>query len=426
MTRRLAAALTLGLALAGSSAAPGRAQRLAPPQLTITPLRVAAGSSQPVFGYPLSGVSFPAANTGYAVGAYHSILKTTDGGATWVRQDNPLPTREPGATNTDDPSGQALNAVSFTDADHGVAVAAIGSIVMTADGGATWTVKPTPAPSSVRTIWPEGIAPSSWDLKGVSFTDRDHGFVVGHLGVILSTADGGSTWTYRGNPRYGDLWDVKFVDEFHGQIVGRNTGRPDAISYTTIGTNDAGDSWQENKAGKPGDTVSPINMQGVTVTAPMHAVAVGDSGRIFVTFDEGKTWRNRRSGTNENLTDVAFADRRRGVTVGGINFQGDLRGVVLATNDGGESWTPFPQPDTGYFTSVTFASPSTAYAVGCNDTRPGATIGACDAAAVKIDFPELDASIEEPVSSGGSPLPLSLLGAAGLVAGAGLLLARRR
>ena len=425
MTRRLAAALALGLTLAASSAMTGLAQRLPPPQLTITPLKVSAGASERVFGSTLFGVSFPDAGTGYAVGAYHSIFKTTDGGTTWARQANPLPTREPKKGDTEDPSGQAFTAVSFTDRDHGVAVSAIGSILVTADGGASWTTRQTPAPASVGAIFPQNLPPSRWNFTGVSFTDADHGYVVGPLGLILSTADGGATWVYRGDPRYGDLQDVKFVDEFHGQIVGRNSGRPDAISYTTIGTNDGGDSWQENLAGKPGDGASPLNMQGVTVTAPMHAVAVGDFGRIFVTFDEGKTWRNRRNGTNEALTDVAFADRRRGVAVGGINFQGDLRGVVLASNDGGENWTPFPQPDAGYFTSVTFASQSTAYAVGCTDTvRDGDPV--CDAAAVKIDFPELDASIEEPVSSGGSRLPLFLLGAAVVIAGAGLLLARRR
>lgn len=423
MTRRLAAALALGLALAASAETPGLAQRLPPPQLTITPLKV--GASDPVFVSALFGVSFPDANTGYAVGAYHTIFKTTDGGATWARQTTPLPTREPKKGQAEDPAGQAFTAVSFAEPDHGVAVSGDGSILVTADGGATWTAKRVPAPASVGAIFPQNLPPTSWSFNGVSFTDRDHGFVVGHDGLILATADGGSTWTYRGNPRYGVLQDVKFVDEFHGQIVGRVTGRPDAISYTTIGTNDGGDTWQENLAGKPGDSTSPINMQGVAVTAPMHAVAVGDFGRILVTFDEGKTWRNRRNGTNENLTDVAFADRRRGVAVGGINFQGDLRGVLLATNDGGESWTAFPQPDVGYFTSVTFGSVSTGYAVGCTETiRDGDT--ACEAAAVKIDFPELDASLEEPVSSGGSRLPLFLLGAAVLVAGAGALLARRR
>jgi photosystem II stability/assembly factor-like uncharacterized protein len=425
VTRRLADALVIGLALASSMATPGLAQRVPPPQLTMAPLKVSAGASEPVFGSTLFGVSFPGANIGYAVGAYHNIFKTTDAGATWTRQATPLPTRPPGATNTEDPASQAFAAASFADPEHGVAVSADGSILVTADGGATWTARPTPAPDKVGAIFPRNVAPKSWNFNGVSFTDRDHGVVVGHDGLILTTADGGSTWTYRGNPRYGVLQDVKFVDEFHGQIVGRITGLPDAINYTTIGTNDGGDSWQENVAGKPGDGISPLNMQGVTAADPMHAIAVGDFGRIFVTFDEGKTWRNRRNGTNENLTDVAFLDRRRAVAVGGINFQGDLRGVLLATNDGGESWTPFPQPDVGYFTSVAVASPSTAYAVGCTDTtRDGVNV--CDAAAIKIDFPELDSSLEEPVSSGGSRLPLFLLGAAVLVVGAGTLLARRR
>lgn len=425
MTRRLAAAMALGLTLAASSATPGLAQRLPPPQLTITPLKVSAGASEAVFGSTLFGVSFPNATTGYAVGAYHSIFKTTDGGATWRQQANTLPTRDPKVDPADSPPVKSFTGVSFVDADHGVAVSGGGSILATVDGGTTWTVKPAPAPSTVNAIWPERLPPSSWNFLGVSFTDRDHGVVVGHLGAILSTADGGATWVYRGDPRYGILQDVKFVDEFHGQVVGRISGRPDGINYTTVGTNDGGEAWKANLAGKHDDDVSPLNMSGVTVTAPMHAIAVGDFGRIFVTFDEGKTWRNRRNGTNEALNDVAFADRRRGVAVGGINFQGDVRGVVLASNDGGENWTPFPVPDAGYFTSVTFASPSTAYAVGCTDTvREG--VGVCDAAAVRIDFPELDASIEEPVSSGGSRLPLVLLGAAVLVAGSGFLLARRR
>jgi photosystem II stability/assembly factor-like uncharacterized protein len=425
VSRRLAAALALGCALVAASVTPSRAQRLQPPRLSFTALTVSEIASGPVFGSTLFGVSFPSADTGYAVGAYHSIFKTTDGGTTWERQRNPLPTRAPKKGDTEDPSGQALTAVSFTSPDHGVAVATIGSILVTSDGGASWTLRQAPAPASVGAAFRDNIPPNSWSLTGVSFTDPNNGYVVGRTGLILSTADGGTTWVYRGNPRFGDFQDVEFVDEFHGQIVGRVSGWPDGVSYTTIGTNDAGDSWQETKASTPGDAVSPINMNAVTVTSPMHAVAVGDSGRIFITFDEGKSWRNRRSGTNEELNDVAFADRRRGVAVGGINFQGDLRGVVLATNDGGESWTPFPQPDIGYFTSVTFGSATTAYAVGCTDTiREGVNV--CDAAAVKIDFPELDAVIEEPVSSGGSRLPLFLLGAAVLVAAAGLLLARRR
>ena len=415
MTPRLAAALILSLALPALSPAPGLAQRLPPPELTITPLTIPFNSF-------LFGVSFPDAENGFAVGAYHSILATKDGGTTWARPDQPLPTREPSVGRAEDPTGQAYSAVSSVDSLHAIAVSFDGSVVATVDGGATWNVKPTPAPASVNAIWPDNVRPSSWSFQGVSFVDADHGYVVGHDGLILATADGGTSWTYRGDTRYGVLYDVEFVDQLHGQTVGRVSGRPDMVTYTTLGTNDGAESWQPNLADTTHGEESALNMTAVAVTVPMHAIAIGDGGRIFVTFDEGKTWRVRRSGTNEALNDVAFADRRRGLAVGTVNFQGDVRAIVLATNDGGEGWTAFPQPEIGSFTSVAFASPTTAYAVGCADhTSP------CrQAALVKIDFPELDASIEAPASSGGSRLPLYLLGAAVLIAGAGLLLARRR
>lgn len=257
----------------------------------------------------------------------------------------------------------------------------------------------------------------------MSFVDPDHGVVVGHDGVILTTADGGTTWTYQGKPQYGILRDTELVDEFHGQIVGIGSGRADGIRYTSLGTNDAGEVWQANLADSL-DT-QPADMSGIAVTVPMHAIAVGTGGRIFVTFDEGKSWRLRRHGTNETLYDVAFLDRRRGIAVGGVNFQGESRAIVLATNDGGENWTAFPEPDFAWFQSVTAASLSTAYAVGCTNSV-GDGPGQCGAAIVKIEFPELDSSINAPAPSGGSGLPFVLLGAVALVAGAGLLITRRR
>lgn len=431
MTRRLTAALAMGLALAASSADPGLAQRNPPPELTFTPKSLA-------YETPLYDVSFPDPLNGHAVGANHSVFSTTDGGDTWVRQDDPLPRREPVVYDfehrdaTDAANGSYVG-VSFVDADHGAAVSNTGVVIVTSDGGASWQVRPTPAPSTIDVVYPGNVVPKIWSFHDVAFVDRDHGYVIGADGVILATADNGLTWTYRGKPQYGDLQALDFVDEFHGQVVGTNTGRPDAVNYTTLSTNDSGESWQVNLAGKLTEDPSPINLRAVAVTVPMHAVAVGDRGRIYVTFDEGKTWRNRRNGTNEELHDVAFADRRRGLAVGEVNFQGDHRAIVLATNDGGEHWTAVPQPDVGFYTSVSFASPTTAFAVGCIDRLVNLVVDgaekpfqACTAAVTKIDFPELDAAIEAPASSGGSRLPLFLLGVAVLIAGAGLLLARRR
>jgi photosystem II stability/assembly factor-like uncharacterized protein len=69
----------------------------------------------------LYGVSFTDANTGTAVGSYGTILRTTDGGATWVAQ----------GSGTD----ATLYGVSFANANTGTVVGEDGIILRTTDGG---------------------------------------------------------------------------------------------------------------------------------------------------------------------------------------------------------------------------------------------------------------------------------------------------
>ncbi|MFQ5499597.1 MAG: WD40/YVTN/BNR-like repeat-containing protein [Candidatus Zixiibacteriota bacterium] len=69
----------------------------------------------------LNAVSFTDANVGTTVGKGGTILRTTDGGDTWVSQS----------------SGKAnwLTSVFFTDANTGTAVGSGGTILRTIDGG---------------------------------------------------------------------------------------------------------------------------------------------------------------------------------------------------------------------------------------------------------------------------------------------------
>ncbi len=75
-------------------------------------------------GNTLYGASFADANTGTATGDNGTIIRTTDGGNSWVIQSS-------GTTNT-------LYGVSFTDVNHGTAVGASGTVLRTIDGGNTW------------------------------------------------------------------------------------------------------------------------------------------------------------------------------------------------------------------------------------------------------------------------------------------------
>jgi photosystem II stability/assembly factor-like uncharacterized protein len=113
-------------------------------------------------GNPLNDVAFADANTATAVGYLGTVLRTTDGGATWVSQTS-------GTTNP-------LYDVSFTDANTGVVVGPGGTILGTTDAGATWVTQ---------------ASGTMYSLQAVSFTNANMGTVVGESGTIVRTVDGG-------------------------------------------------------------------------------------------------------------------------------------------------------------------------------------------------------------------------------------------
>jgi photosystem II stability/assembly factor-like uncharacterized protein len=96
------------------------------------------------------------------------ILRTTDGGASWVR----LP-----PTSTDPfLSKQPLFGVAAVDARTAWAAGNDGVLLGTTDGGATWDVQDS-----------RGVDP----LSAVVFVDAFNGWVVGDRGTILHTTTGG-------------------------------------------------------------------------------------------------------------------------------------------------------------------------------------------------------------------------------------------
>ena len=115
----------------------------------------------------LLDVHFGDANTGYVVGAGSTILKTGDGGATWV------PLSAPAGINP------YFNGVCFIDSLEGWVAGLKGTILYTDDGGATWERQPT------YTLF---------GLRWVRFVNDMVGWAVGYGGTVLHTGDGGQTW----------------------------------------------------------------------------------------------------------------------------------------------------------------------------------------------------------------------------------------
>lgn len=360
-------------------------------------------SLQPDAPFELLGVSFADARTGYVVGANGTVLGTDDGGLTWHAREVPVKDRDGGRR-------EDLAAVSFPDARHGHAVGFDGTILVTSDGGGTWAVQPPPTTPVIIAGTPVG-----WSFRSVSFADAHVGAVVGGA-AILTTADGGASWTLFGNPRYGSLMGVSSVDALHAEAVAR-AGQEDAVGFVTVSTSDGGRSWQPHPADF-GPGVDNVNFNAVSFVDPDHGHAVGPQGRIVATDDGGRTWTLQRSGGVETLTGVSFADARRGLAVGTVDLAtGGQRAVVFATDDGGRSWVSRIVPDTVRLRGgVDFADRDTAYAVGCRRDTPNQRLGedfSCAdgaGAIVRVAF-----SSPTPPGAGGSSLTRAPVVVAGVV-----------
>ncbi len=142
---------------------------------------------------------------GWAVGQEGLILATTDGGATWKKQNNPV--------------GKDLYGVNFVDANRGWVVGTHGVIEYTTNGGQSWTLQNGPGQPPLA--WGvAGMERQSNDLHSVVFLNDKTGYVVGVLGTLLKTVDGGAHWALVKSGTHLDLYGMDFPDGSHGWVVG--------------------------------------------------------------------------------------------------------------------------------------------------------------------------------------------------------------
>ncbi|MFP5316869.1 MAG: WD40/YVTN/BNR-like repeat-containing protein [Acidimicrobiia bacterium] len=378
MPRRTIAALAaLGAAAAPAVTSGARAQ--APEAASVT-IEVVPVTSERT----LLGVDFPTPTHGWAVGDQGIILATTDGGATWREQASGVPPMAPAAGCDRGIEGQAIEStctnvlfdVDFVDAANGWAVGSDGIVVHTTDGGATWARQELPPLDSISGLGPgpggtDARAPHWEDLLSVSFPDARSGAVAGPGGTILTTADAGATWQWRGDRRYGALTDLAFADRQHGQATGLAT--TGLTPFITVATADGGATW-EIRQPPPRTSVANANFSGVDFVDAQRGWIAGNAGRILATADAGQSWVVQRRDTTETFQDITMADGRRGLAVGSTDFNGTSRASLAVTSDGGETWTP-RLLDGLILWGVDFASPTTAVAVGCTRQvrveRPG-------------------------------------------------------
>lgn len=222
--------------------------------------------------------------TAYALsigtGPASRIYKTTDAGATWTMQ-----------FKNDDPKA-FLDAMSFWDADNGIvfgdSVDGKLYILLTNNGGRTWSrVPPENLPPALEN---EGaFAASGTNIAVFGKTHAWIGTGAGAKARVLRTADRGRSWQVADTPlaagQSAGIFSIAFRDAKHGIVAGGDYQKEKEAVDNLAVTSDGGVTWKLVK-GLSGFRSVVAYVPGAKTPA---LIALGPSGGDY-SLDDGQTW----------------------------------------------------------------------------------------------------------------------------------------
>jgi photosystem II stability/assembly factor-like uncharacterized protein len=230
----------------------------------------------------------------------------TDDASHWTRQ---LAMRD---------SGVFLDALAFWDGDHGIAMSDPVKgrlfILVTDNGGATWTRVPT---DNAPPVLPgeAAFAASGTCLAIQGSSNVWIGTGGGARARVFRSTDRGRTWSVAETPvqagtNASGIFSVAFADANNGIAVGGEYTKPRGLSPNVAITDDGGRTWR-----RPIGTLPQGYMSGA-------AFVPGTGGRAIVAVGLGGTAVSNDRGDSWTMVDtlgyntVAFASRDVGWAVG--------------------------------------------------------------------------------------------------------------
>ncbi|MBD3240910.1 MAG: hypothetical protein GF331_10020 [Chitinivibrionales bacterium] len=300
------------------------------------------------------------------------VLKTVDGGVSW---------KEAASTAGGVPSRPILHC--FTDPHNGW-LSELGVLLHSEDGGATW-----------HTSWADTTAHIR-HIRDVHFTDRNNGWVTGDRWVppatppghtlLLRTQDGGQTWLEDTSLAAFEIrGDICFSDAAHGWILGNAL---DTVARTSknivLHTSDAGETWAA--VDTMSDSLHPLGWAFTdTLNGWMLATQLDGQEILLRSVDGGRTWEPRQlsptgylNAGRLRLSGCDAVDTRHGWLVGvGVIDNAEFL-TVLATEDGGGTWSLQTSPGVPSLNDVCTVGETNVWIAGSDGTILHAADGGAD------------------------------------------------
>ncbi|RPI13404.1 MAG: T9SS C-terminal target domain-containing protein [Ignavibacteriae bacterium] len=206
--------------------------------------------------------------------------------------------------------------------------------------------------------WSPSFVDMVFDLKAVTFTSVNTGFIVGndneqYGGTVLKTTNAGLSWDHY-YTKSGELNGVSFPTA--------GTGYSCSWDGMVAKTTNAGNTWQAKQ-------VYSSHLNSIFFIDNNTGFTVGTDGAILKTVNGGSNWTLYNTGLAWILTGVHFANANTGYVCGyHINRGGGS--VIFKTVNGGTTWT-IKQFSFNKLNKIYFIDANTGFTVGI---KPGNAI----------------------------------------------------
>ncbi|NVK22510.1 MAG: hypothetical protein HWD86_08320 [Kangiellaceae bacterium] len=230
------------------------------------------------------------------VGERGHILLSDDNGQTWKQ--SPVPSKS------------SLTAIDFFDDTHGVAVGFDQTILLTTDGGLSWT----------QTHQLDSLEQPA--LFDVNYVSKDQLVAIGSYGLYMTSEDGGATWDAQEVDSLADnfggfshFYSMTVIDSKNWILAGEKYVSGETADFEEINTgllaktNDGGQTWSKLASPYDGSFFGVNHLNGVLY-------AYGLRGNVYESRDQGQSWRSLFLKTAAGLHDMDFLPNGQWVLVG--------------------------------------------------------------------------------------------------------------
>lgn len=217
----------------------------------------------------LTGVTFGDNRRGWAVGHDGLILASTDAGRHWSK-----------AWQSEALTDSFLDVLAL-DPQHVIAIGAYGLCVVTEDGGRSWNRRK--------------IIPDDYHLNRISRGPTGTLYVAGEHGTLLRSTDQGGSWT---------PIPTEYDGSFYGILpLGARVLLAHGLRGRTYRSEDDGDTWQAI------DTHETVLLATAIQRQTSQVILAGQARAWLVSDDGGRSFRRRDVGVPTGIAELlAFSD----------------------------------------------------------------------------------------------------------------------